>query len=57
MGEKTYLGDGLYASFDGFQVALTAENGVEVLEEVFLDSSVIAAFLRFIESLKKAGRL
>jgi hypothetical protein len=45
--EDTYLGDGLYASFDGFQIRLYASNGVSVTNEVFLDGVVARAFVRF----------
>ena len=51
-GEReTYLGDGLYASFDGFQVRLRApqENGDHV---VFLeDGLTLTAFLEYLKTL------
>jgi hypothetical protein len=51
MTHKTYLGDGLYATFDGWDVTLTAplESGIRwvVLEPMVLDN-----FLSWIESLK-----
>ncbi len=53
--EKVYLGDGLYAQFDGYQIALTAENGVEVLESVYLDPYVYKAFTRFVEDKTTFG--
>ena len=37
---KEYLGDGLYADYDGYHIVLTAENGVQVLETVYLDPDV-----------------
>jgi len=47
---KTYLGDGLYASFDGYQVRLRApRDGVD--HEVFLESSTLKAFLPFLDAL------
>lgn len=50
---ETYLGDGLYASSDGWQVRLRAprEGGDH---EVFLDPDILRAFLRYVESLKGA---
>lgn len=42
---KTYLGDGLYAEDDGYQVRLFTQEG----NEVFLDGSVLEALLKFIE--------
>ena len=49
---KTYLGDGLYVAFDGYHVVLTAENGISVLNTVYLDDQVLEAFERFLKSLK-----
>ena len=43
--EKTYLGDGLYANHDGYQVWLTTQQGAEVA----LEPQVIDAFLRYLE--------
>jgi hypothetical protein len=47
---ETYLGDGLYASFDGWQVRLRAprENGDH---EVFLEQLTLQAFLQFLDAL------
>lgn len=48
--KEVYLGDGLYASFDGFQIGLRAprENGDHV---VFLEPQVLAALLAYIDQL------
>lgn len=50
-GEQTYLGDGLYASFDGYQVVLRAPNGSGRDMEVFLDPDVHHQFLKFSKDL------
>lgn len=42
-----YLGDGLYAQFDGYQIRLFTQQG----KEVFLDASVFAALLRWVETI------
>jgi hypothetical protein len=50
---ETYLGDGLYASFDGWQVKLRAprEGGDH---EVFLEDGVtLQTFLEFVDALPK----
>jgi hypothetical protein len=44
----TYLGDGLWASTDGFQVALTADQGSAQERTVYLESNVVAAFLDYL---------
>ena len=51
--DKEYLGDGLYASHDGFSFWLTAENGISVLNQVCLEPSVLLAFQSYVEKMKK----
>jgi hypothetical protein len=49
--ESTYLGDGVYASFDGYQIWLAVnhhENNV-----VALEPSVVTHLIQYIESLKE----
>ena len=50
--EDVYLGDGLYAAFDGYQIELYASNGRDKTNQVYLDSHVLAAFLKYVEALK-----
>lgn len=49
---ETYLGDGLYAEFDGLQIRLYASNGIETTNEVFMDSLVLPAFEEWIARLR-----
>lgn len=44
---KTYLGDGLYAFDEGFQIGLTAGTGYKT-QVVYLDDYVLEAFLQFV---------
>lgn len=45
---KTYLGDGVYASFDDAgQIVLTVENGVEATAHIYLEPAVLEALLRY----------
>lgn len=46
----THLGDGLYASYDGYMIRLYTQRDVE--HEVFLEPSVLAAFERYVEQLR-----
>jgi len=49
------LGDGLYASWDGWQVKLRAPRaGAD--HEVYLDQPTLEAFLEFIDALPKGER-
>ena len=34
---KQFLGDGVFASWDGFHIVLTAENGVVTTDTIYLD--------------------
>lgn len=52
--EKRYLGDGLYADYDGFQIVLTAENGIEATDRVCLEPEVLSAFEVYVADLRKS---
>lgn len=45
--ESKYLGDGVYASHDGYQFKLSASDNV-----IYLDNQVTEAFLRMVDDLK-----
>lgn len=49
----SYLGDGLYAKYDGYHVVLFASDGINVTNEVFLDADVMAMFLHYIAKISK----
>lgn len=44
---KDYLGDGVYADFDGFQITLTTENGIDVTNTIVLEPEVMAALKNY----------
>jgi hypothetical protein len=50
--EGRYLGDGLYASDEGFQFRLWASNGRETTNEVYLEDGALQGFFRFIEDTR-----
>ena len=52
---KQYIGDGVYAEYDGFQIKLTAENGIEVLDTIYLEPRTFENLIEYNESLKKLG--
>lgn len=54
MGKRVYLGDGLYADFDGYQIALNANNGIYDYATVYLDPGVLKEFLVYIEMLNES---
>lgn len=44
---RVYLGDGLYASHDGYQIRLAASDGIHDTNEVSLDTSVFQHLVEF----------
>lgn len=50
---KKYLGDGAYVDFDGYQLILTAENGIVATDTVVLEPEVWYALVAYVEGLKK----
>jgi hypothetical protein len=48
----TYLGDGLYGEFDGYQFRLWTDR-YGVVHEVFLDARVTSAFIDFVRQVAK----
>jgi hypothetical protein len=55
MTEETYVGDGLYASFDGFAFTLRAprEHGDHY---VVLEPQVLASFIAFTKQFTRASQ-
>ena len=45
--EKTYLGDAVYASFDGYQIWLETSNGYETTNRIALEPSVMQALAEY----------
>ena len=50
--DKRYIGDGVYASFDGYQFWLTAEDGTGVMAAVALENSTMQGFDQYREYVK-----
>ena len=46
--KKIYIGDGVYAEYDGFQYRLSTDRGAET-HEIFLDHQVLRQFFDYIE--------
>ena len=45
---KLYLGDGVYADHNSFQVILTTENGENVKNRIYLNDCVLEALMDYI---------
>lgn len=52
MSYKDYLGDSVYADWDGFSVTLTTENGEGPSNTIILEPDVLAALNRYVERMK-----
>ncbi len=44
VNKPVYLGDGLYANFDGYQIALMANSHSEPTAVVYMDQQTLEAF-------------
>jgi hypothetical protein len=51
--EPVYLGDGLYAAFDGWQIELYASDGIQKTNQVYLEPAVLVAFERYVKNLQE----
>ncbi len=52
--KKTYIGDSVYAAFDGYSIILTTENGYpdDPRNVIYMEPEVYQCLLLFVESLK-----
>jgi len=48
---KDYLGDGVYADFDGWSIVLTTENGYSTSNTIYLDPCVIRALRDYLDRI------
>lgn len=49
---KRYLGDGVYADFDGCQLKLTIEDGMGTRDTIYLEDKVYGELLRYVSDLQ-----
>lgn len=47
--KRAYLGDGVYASFDGYQVWVWTSDGIMDSKKIALDPDIIASLVSFYE--------
>ena len=50
--DKEYLGDSVYADFDGFGIVLTTENGYGPSNTIVLEPEVLRNLQNYAENLK-----
>lgn len=51
MNNKVYLGDGVYAEWNGYELILTTSNGISVTNTIVLEDAVVAALVRYFAQL------
>jgi len=44
---REYLGDAVYAEFDGFNIVLTTSDGLQITNEIVLEPEIVARFIGF----------
>jgi hypothetical protein len=54
MENETYLGDAVYASFDGYHIVLRTGDGNN--QTIYLDPSVYEALVRYAKNLMETAR-
>jgi hypothetical protein len=50
---KTYLGDGIYAEFDGYQICIFTSNGIRQENKIYFEGENIESFLEFVKQVKE----
>ena len=55
MVTEMYLGDAVYASFDGYHIKLRVSNGMADTDVIMLEPAVLTALDLFREQLKEPG--
>lgn len=55
MDNKIYLGDSVYAEFDGFGILLTTQNGkpTDPSNSIYLEPSIIENLNAFVNAIKQ----
>lgn len=51
---QVYLGDGVYARFDGYQIWLTTQRSNSRTDSIALDPSVYEALVKYVAKIKEA---
>ena len=51
--EHRYIGDGVYASFDGYQIILETHDGYQTTNQIALDNEVLGKLEKYREYVNK----
>jgi hypothetical protein len=47
-----YIGDGVYASFDGYYFTLTTGTPTNTKDKIYLEPDILESFLNFVKTCK-----
>lgn len=50
---KDYIGDGVYVAYDGYGIALNANDPANPTDSIYLEPEVCAGLMRFIQRVQK----
>ncbi len=50
--KKDYLGDGVYAEYDGYMVKLTTSNGLQDTNTIYLEPGILKSLKLFLIELE-----
>mgnify|MGYP003421329040 FL=1 len=53
MGNKEYLGDSVYADFDGYAFVLTTENGMGPSNTIVLEPQIMEALKEYVKRISR----
>jgi hypothetical protein len=55
--DKVYMGDSVYADWDGINIVLTTENDGTASNTIYIDDQVWAHLVDYIDSLRRKAKL
>lgn len=53
MGYKEYIGDSVYADFDGYAFVLTTENGIGPSNTIVLEPQIMEALKEYVKRINR----
>lgn len=56
MNDKIYLGDAVYAEFDGYGIKLTTEDGLRATNAIYLEPEVYENLIRWVTRTRETYR-
>jgi hypothetical protein len=53
---KEYIGDGVYADWNGYQIVVTTEDGVRTTNTIFMEADVFRSLVDYKNRMVKGDR-